>query len=77
MTARRRAAIELVLAGVAAVGCALSWRGAQAAVVVPPVLDGEPATDSVVYSPPLVALALLLAAVAGVLAVLAIARLRR
>jgi len=46
-------------------------------VVVAPVLDGEPKTTSEVYSPPLLVLSLFLATVAGVLAVVAIARLRR
>jgi hypothetical protein len=41
------------------------------------VLEGEPQTASVVYSPPLLVLALVLATVAGVLVVLAVARLRR
>ena len=72
-----RAKLELVLAVVAAVGCVLSWLGASSTVVVAPVLDGEPQTMSVVYSPPLLVLSLLLATVAGVLAVVGIARLRR
>jgi NO-binding membrane sensor protein with MHYT domain len=46
-------------------------------VAVAPVLDGQPPTTSVVYSPPTVVLSLLLATLAGVLAVLAVARLRR
>ena len=46
-------------------------------VTVAPVLDGEPQTTSVVYSPPLLVLSLLLATIAGVLAVLGVARLRR
>jgi NO-binding membrane sensor protein with MHYT domain len=73
----RVAKLELVLAVVAAVGCVLSWLGAGSTVVVAPVLDGEPKTTSVVYSPPLLVLSLILATVAGVLAVVAIARLRR
>ncbi len=44
---------------------------------VAPVLDSEPATTSISYYPPLLALALALATVAGVLTVLAVARLRR
>jgi hypothetical protein len=72
-----RATIELVLAVVAAAGCVLSWLAARSTVVVAPVLDGEPMTTSVVYSPPLLVLSVLLATVAGVLAVLGIARLRR
>ena len=72
-----RARIELLMAVVAAVGCVLSWLAASSTVVVAPVLEGEPQTTSVVYSPPLLVLSLLLATVAGVLAVVGIARLRR
>ncbi len=77
MKAAVRAAVELLLAAAAALGCVLSWSAASSTVGVAPVLEGEPATTSVVYSAPLVGLSLLLATVAGVLAVLAIARLRR
>jgi hypothetical protein len=72
-----RARIELLLAVVAAVGCVLLWLAASSTVEVAPVLDGEPQTTSVVYSPPLLALSLLLATVAGVLVVLGVARRRR
>jgi len=71
-----RARIELSLAVVAAIGCVLCWLAASSTVVVAPVLDGEPQTTSVVYNAPLLVLSLLLATVAGVLAVLGIARLR-
>jgi hypothetical protein len=71
-----RARVELSLAVVAAIGCVLSWLAASSTVVVAPVLDGEPQTTSVVYNAPLLVLSLLLATVAGVLAVLGIARLR-
>jgi hypothetical protein len=71
-----RARIELLVAALAAVGCVLSWLAASTTVVVAPVLEGETQTTSVVYSPPLLGLSLLLATVAGVLAVLGIARLR-
>ena len=73
----RRAVIELLLALVAAVGCVLSWRASISTVDVPPILDSEPWTTSLVYSPSLLTLSLLLATVAGVLAVLGVARLRR
>jgi ABC-type spermidine/putrescine transport system permease subunit II len=73
----RRAVIELLLALVAAVGCVLSWRASISTVDVPPILDNEPWTTSLVYSPSLLTLSLLLATVAGVLAVLGVARLRR
>jgi hypothetical protein len=72
-----RAGIELLLAIAAAIGCVVSWLAASSTVVVAPVLDGEPPTTSVVYSPPLLGLSLFLATVAGVLAVLGIAELRR
>ena len=72
-----RARIELLVAVVAAAGCVLSWLAASSTVVVAPVLEGEPQTTSVIYSPPLLVLSLQLAAVAGVLAVVGIAGLRR
>lgn len=74
---RVRAALELVLAVAAAVGSALSWTAAATTVAVAPVLEGEPETSSVEYSAPMLGLALLLAAVAGVLVVLAVAHWRR
>jgi hypothetical protein len=77
MRARRRAAIELLLAVIAAAGCVLSWLAASSTVVVAPVLEGEPKTTSVVYSAPLLVLSLTLATVAGVLVVLGVTRLRR
>jgi hypothetical protein len=72
-----RARIELVLAVVAVAGCVLSWLAARSTVEVAPVVDGEPFTTSVVYSPPLLVLSLFCATVAGVLAVLGVSRLRR
>ncbi len=77
MTRKRRATIELVLAVVAAAGSVWSWLASQTIVRVAPILPGEPQTTSVAYSPPLLFLMLLLATVAGVLAVDGIARLRR
>lgn len=77
MRPRRRALIELLLAYAAAAGCVLSWMAARTTVVVAPVLEGEPQTASIEYSAPLLVLSLLLATVAGVLGVVAIARLRR
>jgi hypothetical protein len=71
------ASVELVLAVVAALGCVLSWLSAGSTVMVAPVVDGEPKTTSVVYSPPLLVLSLFLATIAGVLVVVAIAGLRR
>jgi hypothetical protein len=77
MTARRRAILELLVAIIAAAGCVLSWLAAQSTVAVAPVIEGEPMTTSVIYNAPLLVLSLLLATVAGVLAVLGVAGLRR
>jgi hypothetical protein len=77
MSQRRRVTLELTLAVLAAAGAVWSWFGAQSAVTVAPVLPDEPETTSVAYSPPMLVLMLLLATVAGVLAVDGIARLRR
>jgi len=70
-------ALQLVLAAVAATGAALCWRQVTSLVDVAPVTDGQPATMSVVYDPPMMFLGLLLATVAGVLAVLGAAGLAR
>jgi NO-binding membrane sensor protein with MHYT domain len=75
--ARSRAVVELSLAAAAVVGCAVSWSQVRSTVAVAPVADGQSVTTSVVYNPPLLLLTLLLATVAGVLAVVGTARLRR
>lgn len=72
-----RHVVQLVLAVVAAVGATLCWSQVRSLVDVPPITDGEPATVSAVYDPPLMFLAWLLATVAGVLIVLGVAGLRR
>ena len=77
MRARRRATVELLLACIAAAGAGWCWLAARSTVEVAPVLEGAPRTTSVVYDPPLLVLMLLLATVAGVLAVVGVARLRR
>jgi hypothetical protein len=77
MKQKRRAALKLVSAVVLA-GCAVwAWFGAQSVVTVAPILPGEPETTSVAYSPPMLALTLLLATAAGVLAVVGVAGLRK
>jgi hypothetical protein len=73
----RRAAVELVLAAVAAIGCVVSWLGAKSAAVAAPVIASEPSMPTVTYDPSMVVLAMLLLTVAAVLAVLGIVRLRR
>jgi hypothetical protein len=77
VTGRRRAVLELVLAVAAAVGCVASWVRAQSTVVIPPIADGEPSTTSVEYYAPLLFLAFVLGTLAGVLAVVGVARWHR
>jgi hypothetical protein len=69
--------LELTLAAVALAGAAVSWLMSRSTVVNPPIGDGEPATDSISYYPPLVMLAFMLCALAGSLLVVGIARWRR
>jgi len=75
--ARFRAVVELALACLAAVGCAISWSAVRSTAVVAPVADGQAVTTSVVYDPQLLLLTLLLATAAGMLAVVGVARLWR
>ena len=70
-------AIQLALAVAAVVGAALCWSQVTSMVDVAPVTDGQPATVSVVYDPPMMVLTLVLASVAGVLVVLGVAGFRR
>ncbi len=77
MTSAVKHVMQLMLAAAALVGAALSWLQVTSLVDVPPVREGEPATVSVVYDPPLMMLSWVLVTVGGVLAVLGIAGLRR
>jgi hypothetical protein len=77
VTSRTLGLLELVLAGAAAAACVVSWVSASTSQVVAPVIAGEPSKSAVVYDPPMIMLALVLATVAGVLAVAGGARLRR
>ncbi len=70
-------AVQLPLSALAALGAVLCALRVRSWVDVPPVTEGQPATVSVVYDPPLMVLTWLLATVAGVLAVLGVAALRR
>lgn len=72
-----RAFILIDLAVLGVVGAAVSWVHARHTVLVGPVTDGQPVTTSTAYDPLLLLLTLLLATVAGVLAVLGAARLRK
>lgn len=69
--------VGLLLAVVAAAGSALCWLQVTTLVEVAPVAEGQPATVSVVYDPPMMLLAWALATTAGVLAVLGVAGLVR
>jgi hypothetical protein len=58
-----------------AAGAVWCWFGAQSVATVAPIIEGEPQTTSVAYSAPMLVLTLLLATVAGVLAVHGASRL--
>ena len=72
-----RHTVQLVMGAVAIAAAVLCWLQVTSLVDVPPVTEGQPATVSVVYDPPLMMLSWLLATVGGVLAVLGAAGLRR
>lgn len=72
-----RHVVQLTLAAVAAAGAVLCWLQVISLVDVAPVTDGQPATVSHVYNPPLMLVVWLLAVAAGVLAVLGVAGLAR
>jgi hypothetical protein len=74
---RRRAVLEFLLAVAAAVGCVVSWMRSESTAVIAPIANGEPSTTSVDYYAPLLFVALLLGTLAGVLAVVGVARWRR
>lgn len=69
--------MQLVLAAIAAAGALFAWSNVRSWVDVAPITDGQPATVSVVYDPPLMMLSWLLATAAGVLLVLGVSGLRR
>jgi hypothetical protein len=73
----RRQVIELVLAALALVGAVWSGLNVRSIVDVAPIIDGERATTSVAYDPPLLVLTLLLTAVGLILAIVAVAGWRR
>jgi NO-binding membrane sensor protein with MHYT domain len=72
-----RALVELALACAALVGGGVSWAHARHTVRVAPIAEGQPFTTSLVYDPQQLLLSLVLVTIAGVLAVVGIARLRR
>ena len=69
--------LQLILAAAAAVGATVCWSHVRSWVDVAPVTEGQPATVSAVYDPPLMMLVWLLVTSAGVLTVLGVAGLRR
>jgi NO-binding membrane sensor protein with MHYT domain len=75
--ARYRALVELGLALAALVGAGVSWLHARHTVGIAPIADGQPPTTALVYDPPQLLLTMLLLTVAGVFAVVGVARLRR
>jgi len=69
--------VQLVLAVLAVWASVASWSGVRTVVDVAPVADGQPATTSIAYYPPMMVLTLVLATAAGIFAVLGVAGLRR
>jgi hypothetical protein len=69
--------IQLVFSTLAAVAAVLCWRQVTSLVDVAPITEGQPATASVVYDPPLMVLSWVLLTVSGLLAVLGAAGLWR
>lgn len=69
--------VQLVLAALTLIGAVLTWFQVRTIVDVAPVADGQPATTSVDYSPPMMFLTMLLVTAAGVLLVLGIGGLLR
>ena len=57
-------------------GCVACWLLSQSTVDNAPIADGQPATVSVMFYAPTLALAFILLTLAGVLAVVGIARWR-
>ncbi|MGK2882945.1 MAG: hypothetical protein ACSLE6_19900 [Mycobacterium sp.] len=76
MTRRGRTIAVLTLAGLAAVGCVVSWLQVRTPVDVAPIAEGQAPTTSMAYSGSWITLALFLATVAGVCVVIGVARLR-
>jgi NO-binding membrane sensor protein with MHYT domain len=74
MTAPRRSVLELVLAALAAAAAVWAALNVRSVTEVAPIMAGQRPTTSILYDPPLMVLSLLLTAVAGVLAVVAVAR---
>ncbi|BBY55211.1 hypothetical protein H7J07_08575 [Mycobacterium koreense] len=77
MTPRQRTLIDLGVSAVALVGGVLAWTQVSTVIAVAPLMDGQPVTESTVYDPQLVMVALLLVTLAAVLAVTGVARWRR
>ncbi|MET0700269.1 MAG: hypothetical protein ABWY93_11425 [Mycobacterium sp.] len=77
MTTGRRVVLELVLALLALAGAVWAGFNVAAVVDVAPIVEGEPATTSLEYNPPVLVLTLLLVTVAAVLVIVAVSRWRR
>lgn len=74
---RRRAVLELVLAGLFLAGAVWSACNVRSVVDVAPIIDGERATTSIAYDPPMLVLTLILITAAAVLTIIAVAGWRR
>jgi hypothetical protein len=67
--------VALAVACAALTGVVLCWVHSRRTVSIAPIAEGQPSTTALVYEPPLLLLTMLLAIVAGVLAVVGVSRL--
>jgi hypothetical protein len=67
--------VELGVACAAVAGVALCWLHSRHIVIIAPIADGQPSTTALVYDSQLLLLTMLLAIVAGVLAVVGVTTL--
>jgi len=74
---RYRTFVELGLSIAALTVASVSWAHARHTVIVAPVAEGQPFSTSLVYDPQMLLLTLVLITTAGVLEVVAVARLWR
>lgn len=67
--------VELGAGCAAVAGVALCWLHSRHIVIIAPIADGQPPSTALVYDPQLLLLTMLLAIVAGVLAVVGVTTL--
>ena len=74
---RRRAILELILAALFLAAAVWSALNVRSVVDVAPIIEGERATTSIAYDPPMLVLTLMLITAAAVLVILGMTQWRR